>query len=288
MEAKLKTVLVGQRKKKGKDVFFDILGIGALVVFLFPFVWLILTSFKTKGDQITWPPVFFPDSLTLENYINVFTNSQMLGSFLNTIIIAVTSTFFSVLLGAAASYSLSRVPYAKFIRNFLLSWFLITRMYPAIATAVPYYLILNNLNLLDTQLALIITYTGFNLPFVIWLMMGFFEGIPYELDEAATMDGCSLWKRFTKIILPISKPGIIATTIFSFNLAWNEFLFAITLTSDEAKTMPAVIGGFITDKGYDFGTMSSLGVLLVVPVVILSWLTQRHLVNGLTMGAVKE
>lgn len=168
-----------------------------------------------------------------------------------------------------------------------MTWFLITRIYPAIGTAIPYYMMMKYMGLLDKQLALIITYTGFNLPFVIWLAMGFFQGIPKSIDEAAIVDGCSLAERFYKIILPLAKPGIVAVTIFSFNLSWNEFLYAIILTTDHAKTMPTIVAGFITDKGYEFGMMSSLGVLLLIPVIVLSILSQSQMVRGLTLGAVK-
>jgi multiple sugar transport system permease protein len=165
---------------------------------------------------------------------------------------------------------------------------LLTRMYPAIATAIPYFLIIRELKLLDTRWALIITYTAFNLPFVIWLMIGFFEELPPELERAAMVDGCNAWQRFTRIVLPISGPALVATAILSAILAWNEFLFAVMLTRTEAKTLPVIMAGFITDKGMLWDQMTALGVITVLPVLIFAIAVQRYLVRGLTFGAVKE
>lgn len=274
-------------KKKWAAGLLDLLGIFVVLVTIFPFFWLALTSIKHKRDQLSWPPTFIPDSFTFEHYITIFTDMTLLNGMSNTMIVAVCSTILSVFIGTLAAYSLSRVPFSRGIRNLLLTWFLITRIYPAIGTAIPYYMMMKSLGLIDTQWALIITYTGFNLPFVIWLAMGFFGGIPKSIDESALVDGCNLIQRFYKIILPLSKPGIVAVTIFSFNLAWNEFLYAIILTTDKAKTMPTIVAGFITDKGYEFGMMSSLGVLLLIPVIVLSIITQTQMVRGLTLGAVK-
>lgn len=274
-------------KRKWGTLSLDLLGVVVVLITIFPFFWLALTSIKLRKDQLSWPPTFIPKSISFEHYQTIFTNASLLSGLSNTIVVAVSSTILSVLIGTAAAFSLNRVPFSRGIRNTLLTWFLITRIYPAIGTAIPYYMMMKNLGLIDKQLALIITYTGFNLPFVIWLAMGFFGGIPRSIDESALVDGCNLLQRFVKIILPLAKPGIVAVTIFSFNLSWNEFLYAIILTTDKAKTMPTIVAGFITDKGYEFGMMSALGVMLLIPVIVLSILTQTQMVRGLTMGAVK-
>jgi multiple sugar transport system permease protein len=208
--------------------------------------------------------------------------------FANTIIIASVSTLLAVTLGSSAAYALARVKFPYHLNAILAIWILITRMYPAVATSVPYFVLIQALGLLDKHLALIITYTSFNLPFVVWLMLGFFQAIPKDMEKAAIVDGASMWERFTKIVLPLAKPGLIATTILSFILGWNEFLFAVILTSLKAKTVPVVMAGFITDKGLDWGTMSALGTLLVMPVIILAFMSQKYLIRGLTLGAVKE
>jgi multiple sugar transport system permease protein len=274
-------------KKRWGTWMLDILGMIIVVITAFPFIWLALTSIKQKKDQLSWPPNLLPKSLTFEHYKTIFSDLTLLNGLTNTVIIAAFSTVLSVLIGTVAAYSLSRVSFTVWIRNTLLTWILVTRIYPAIATAIPFFLMMKNLGLIDTHLALIITYTGFNLPFVIWLAMGFFNSIPKSIDESALIDGCNIIQRFYKIILPLSKPGIVAVTIFSFNLSWNEFLYAIILTTDKAKTMPTVIAGFITDKGYEFGMMSSLSILLLIPVIVLSIFTQTQMIRGLTLGAVK-
>ena len=174
------------------------------------------------------------------------------------------------------------------LNGILAFWMLLTRMYPAIATAIPYFLIMRDLHLLDTLPALIVTYTAFNLPFVIWLLIGFYEELPIELERAAMIDGCSVWTRFRKIVLPLSAPALVATAILSAVLAWNEFLFAVMLTRVNAKTLPVVMSGFITDKGTQWDQMTALGVITVLPVLAFALAVQRYLVRGLTLGAVKE
>jgi multiple sugar transport system permease protein len=269
-------------------VLTDIATILVLAVMLIPFVWLLLTTIKRPVEFLTWPPVVFPSQPTLDNYRNVLQLPFIGRFFANTVIVASVSTFLAVCTGSAAAYSLARIKFPFRINTILAIWVLVTRMYPAVATAVPYFVLIKNLKLLDTQWALIITYTSFNIPFVVWLMLGFFQSIPIDLERAATVDGCSMWQRFIRIVMPLAAPGIIATTILSFILGWNEFLFAVILTSLRAKTVPVVVAGFITDKGLDWGAMSALGTMLVLPVLILAWISQRYLIRGLTLGAVKE
>lgn len=277
-----------RRRRLVLQIIGDVLTALVLVVMLIPFIWLVLTTFKQPVEFLTWPPVFFPSSPTLNNYKAALQVPFIGQYFANTMIVASVSTFLAVLIGSAAAYSLARVKFPLGINNILAIWILITRMYPAIATAVPYFVLIKSLGLLDSRWALIITYTSFNLPFVVWLMLGFFQGIPIDLERAATVDGCSMWQRFVRIVMPLAAPGLIATTILSFILGWNEFLFAVILTSLKAKTVPVVVAGFITDKGLDWGTMSALGTMLVTPVIILAWTSQRYLIRGLTLGAVKE
>lgn len=266
----------------------DVTTFVVLIIILLPIFWLVLTTFKQPVEYLSWPPVLWPKQPTLDNYRAVLELPNIGRYFANTLIIASVSTFLAVMFGSAAAYSLARVKFPFRLNAILAIWMLLTRMYPAVATAIPYFVLIQKLGLLDTHWALIITYTSFNLPFVVWLMYGFFQGIPVDLERAATMDGCSMWQRFTRIVLPLSAPGLIATTILSFILGWNEFLFAVILTSLDAKTVPVVIAGFITDKGLEWGTMSALGVMLILPVILLAWISQRYLIRGLTLGAVKE
>jgi multiple sugar transport system permease protein len=260
----------------------------ALVFVLVPFLWLVSTSFKREVDYLAFPPRLLVDHWTIDGYRVLFRRNQLGHYFVNSVIITLTSTVLAVAFGALAAYSLARAHLPFRLNGLLAFWMLLTRMYPAIATAIPYFLIVRDLKLLDTRWALIITYTAFNLPFVIWLMIGFFEELPPELERAAMVDGCNAWQRFIRIVLPISAPALVATAILSAILAWNEFLFAVMLTRVEAKTLPVVMAGFITDKGMLWDQMTALGVVTVLPVLLFAVAVQRYLVRGLTLGAVKE
>ncbi len=260
----------------------------ALAITIVPFFWLVTTSFKRQVDYLSYPPTFFPPAWTLEGYQVLFEQQDLGHFFMNSVIITLTSTALAVFLGALAAYSLARARFPFRLNGILGFWMLLTRMYPAIATAIPYFLIMRDLRLLDTRPALIITYTAFNLPFVVWLLIGFYEELPIELERAAMIDGCGPWQRFWKIVLPLSAPALVATAILSAVLAWNEFLFAVMLTRVNAKTLPVVMSGFITDKGTQWDQMTALGVITVLPVLIFALAVQRYLVRGLTLGAVKE
>lgn len=259
----------------------------SMVLILFPLYWLVTSSFKIKADYLAYPPVLFPHTFTLESYQSVFGNDQLGLNFFNTLVVAVVSTVISVLLGSMAAYSTARGAIGKRARKYFGLWFMIQKMYPAIATAIPVYLVMRTLHLIDTKTALIIMNTSFNLPLVIWLMMGFFEQLPHELEESAMLDGCGFTKRFFYIIFPITKPGIIASGILAFIGAWNEFLFAVILSVNKSKTLPVVIAGFITDRGLAWGPMAVTAVITLVPVLLVVWLAQKNFVQGLAMGAVK-
>lgn len=259
----------------------------SMVLILFPLYWLVTSSFKIKGEYLAYPPVLFPSKFTMESYRSVFGNDQLGLNFFNTLIVAAVSTLISVLLGSMAAYSVARGSIGKKARKYFGLWFMIQKMYPAIATAIPVYLVMRTLHLIDTKTALIIMNTSFNLPLVIWLMMGFFEQLPHELEESAMLDGCGFTKRFFYIIFPITKPGIIASGILAFIGAWNEFLFAVILSVNHSKTLPVVIAGFITDRGLAWGPMAVTAVITLAPVLLVVWLAQKNFVQGLAMGAVK-
>ena len=260
----------------------------ALAITIVPFFWLVTTSFKRQVDYLAYPPKIIPSAWTLEGYRVLFQQQDLGHFFANSVIITLASTALAVFLGALAAYSLARARLPFKLNGILAFWMLLTRMYPAIATAIPYFLIMRDLRLLDTRPALIVTYTAFNLPFVIWLLIGFYEELPVELERAAMIDGCGVWQRFWKIVLPLSAPALVATAILSAVLAWNEFLFAVMLTRVNAKTLPVVMSGFITDKGTQWDQMTALGVITVLPVLVFALIVQRYLVRGLTLGAVKE
>jgi multiple sugar transport system permease protein len=260
----------------------------ALLMTLVPVLWLISTSFKRQIDYLAYPPKLIPPTWTLDGYRVLFKQNSLGHYFVNSVVITLVSTALAVILGALAAYSLSRAKLPFKLNGILAFWMLLTRMYPAIATAIPYFLIMRDLHWLDTRQALIITYTAFNLPFVVWLLIGFYDELPLELERAAMVDGCNAWQRFWKIVVPLSAPALVATAILSAVLAWNEFLFAVMLTRLDAKTLPVVMSGFITDKGMQWDQMTALGVITILPVLIFALAVQKYLVRGLTLGAVKE
>jgi multiple sugar transport system permease protein len=161
-------------------------------------------------------------------------------------------------------------------------------MFPPITTVIPYFVLLRGFGLTDTYPGLVITYVAYGLPFAIWLLVGFFQELPHEIEEAATMDGTTYIQRFRLIVLPLARPALAVTSVFVLIYAWNEFLFASILTSFNTKTLPVVMAGYISDKGIEWGQMSALGTMMVVPVILVAWLSQKHIVRGLTFGAVKE
>ncbi|MCL5072356.1 MAG: carbohydrate ABC transporter permease [Actinobacteria bacterium] len=253
---------------------------------IFPFYWLVTTSIKYGADAMTSPPIIVPGRVTLENYIAVF-KKGIFKELLNSIIVSISTTFLAVLFGALAAYSLSKTYIGPKIRGAFLIGVLVVRIFPPVVTTMPYFLIITKMGLFDTQISMIITYVAYSIPFVIWLMLGFFQELPPEIDKAAVVDGCNLWQRFSKVTLPLALPGLAVTSIFCFIMAWNEFLYASVLTSQNAKTLPVLVAGFISDQRIQWGPMTAIGVMLVIPVLLFAIFTQKYLVRGLTFGAVK-
>ena len=264
-----------------------ILLVVSLVGVLFPLYWLFISAFKLEQDYRAYPPVFFPKELTLDSFIEVFTQNQLLENLINSAIIATVTTVITLLIGSMAAYAVQRGPLGRRTKNLFGLWFMVQKMSPAIATAIPVYLVMRSLKLIDTLTAMIIMNTSFNLPLVIWLMMGFFEQVPYELEESAMLDGSNFVHRFFRVILPITKPGLVASAILTFTATWNEFLFAVILSINKAKTLPVVIAGFITDRGLAWGPMAATSLVTLLPVVVLTLLVQKDFVKGMAMGAVK-
>lgn len=269
---------------KVKKIVFVLITVIIFGFILFPPIVLFLTSIKTELDALSFPPkwIFQP---TLQNYVDIFKSSPLIRFLLNSIIVASTNTVLSLGLGSLTAYGLARF---KFRGSENLSfWILSIRMMPPVATIIPIYIIMKKVRLLDTPWALIIIYLSFNLPFVVWMMKGFFEDIPRAIEESALIDGCSEFAVFRKIALPLVAPGLAATAVLIFIFSWNEFLFALILTGTRAVTLPVGIIGFMKETGINWGYMAAGGMLALVPVVIFTILVQKHLVKGLTMGALK-
>lgn len=258
-----------------------------LVITLLPVYWMVNTSLKTQVEVFTSPPTLWPRNLTLRNYVGLFTRRHLGQYLLNSVIIVGSAVFLSLAIGSLAGYWL-----ARFARDpgqqKLNFWVLAPRMIPPVALVVPIFLFLQKLGLINKQLGLILVYTAFNLPVVAWMMRSFFQEIPIDLEEAALVDGAGRLRSFRDIVLPLASPGMAATAIFSLITTFNEFFFALILTSTPAAaTLPVGTAALIGKTQTLYGEMAAAGVVAAVPLVIFALLAQRHLVRGLTMGAVK-
>ena len=259
-----------------------------LVASLAPVYWMITISFKHEIDQFAVPPKWFVFTPTLKHYADAFINRSFGQYLLTSAIVAVTSTVCALVLGTLAAYSLARFRLPYRLDRKLSLWILSTRMFPAIVTAVPLFLIMRDVRLLNTQLALIIVYTGFNLPFVVWMMRGFFAELPRDLEEAAMVDGDSRLGALWRVVLPLVSPGLAATAVFCLIVSWNEFLFALVLTqTDAAMTLPVGIAGRVTQYGIEWGAMSAAAVVAMIPILVFALSVQKYLVRGLSLGGVK-
>ncbi|KIP53424.1 hypothetical protein SD72_03010 [Leucobacter komagatae] len=257
------------------------LAVGLIGVYLSPIIWLILTSFKNRVDIFSaTPSVFFTP--TLSNYIDAFVTKGFAGNLLNSATVGIVSTVVALVVGVPAAYSLSRVRKGESLMMALLA----ARLLPAMVLAVPLFVLASNLGLRDTYFALIAAHLTFALPFTVWMMRGFFLSVPPSLDEAARLDGCGEWRTFFTIVLPIVKPGLAATGIFCLINSWNEFLFALVLTGRHTQTLPVAIPSLITPMGTSWGQVAAVGTITILPVIIIAFLVQKHIVSGMTGGAV--
>jgi multiple sugar transport system permease protein len=262
--------------------------VAALVVALAPVYWMITISLKTEVDQFASPPKWFAFTPTLQHYYDAFVTRSFGQYLLTSAIVAVVSTVCALTIGTAAAYALTRFRLPYGLDRRLSLWILSTRMFPAIVTAVPLFLMMRDLRLLNTKASLIIVYTAFNLPFVVWMMRGFFAEVPRDLEEAALVDGDSRLGALVRVILPLVSPGLAATAVFCLIVSWNEFLFALVLTqTDAAMTLPVGIAGRVTQYEIKWGVMSAAGVVAMMPILIFALAMQRYLVRGLSLGAVK-
>jgi multiple sugar transport system permease protein len=254
-----------------------------LILLLLPFLWLLQMSFKTNEQILQFPPrlIYKP---TLSNYTSLW-HSAFSSSFVNSLLSASFSTALALLLGVPASYALSKwTAHGRHALNFAI---LVTRMAPPIAFTIPFFLFYRWIGLLDTVTGLVLVYTSFNLPLVVWMMQPFFETVPASLEEAALVDGAPTRTVFLKIVLPMVAPGIAATAILCFLYAWNDFFFALILTRSNARTAPVAVVNFMNYEGWEWGKIAAGGSLVMAPVLIFSLAVRRYLVRGLTAGAVK-
>ncbi|MES2531193.1 MAG: carbohydrate ABC transporter permease [Pseudomonadota bacterium] len=251
---------------------------------VFPIYWLLNTSLKSAVDATAFPPtfIFWP---TLSNYAHVLADSKVLGFLGNSLVIALGTVFAGLLIGAPAAYVLAR---HRFRANAGIAfWILATRFTPPIAMLIPFFVVFYKLGLLGTHLGLIIAHTGLNLAMIVWIMRGFFQDLPRDLEEAAFIDGAGYFETFVKVILPLAWPGIAAVAILTFLSSWNEFLFAMVLGGSDMMTVPVGIYAYIGFEQIEWGNLSAAAMLMLAPVIAFILLFQRQLIRGLTLGAVK-
>jgi multiple sugar transport system permease protein len=260
----------------------------ALVITLFPIYWIAANSFKYDIDIFSIPPQWFPENPTLKHYQAAFVERPFLTYAANSLIIAVSTTIISVVFGTLAGYALARFQYPGTWRHQISFWILSTRMMPPIVTIIPLYIAFNYLGMLNTKPAVIVAYTAFNLPFATWMMKSYFQDLPVELEEAAMVDGDTRWGAFLRIALPLARPGLAATAIFCLIISWNEFLLALILTlTERSQTLPIGIAGRVTQYNTYWGEISAAGFTACIPIMIFAFIVQKHLVRGLSFGAVK-
>ncbi len=271
-----------KRSKLEMTILYIVMILVALF-FLMPFLWILRCSMVSKAQAYMIPPDWSA-SLTLDNYVAVFQNNHFGRYFLNSLLIGLASTLLSVLLGAMASYWIARISRRP---NPIKICILCTQMIPPVVLVIPLAIIINRLKLGDTYISLIVAYLSFNLPYVIWQMISFFQSVPKDLDEAAAVDGCTRLQAYFHIILPLARPGLIASGVYCFIISWNEFMFANNFAGLTTRTIPVAIAALETQDGLQVAEMCASCIVAILPVVLLSIFIKKYLVNGLTFGAVK-
>jgi multiple sugar transport system permease protein len=272
-----------QKGAKGRAAGRGVVLVLISVAFVFPFVWMLLISLRRRVDILTPGNLLAP--LTLDNYRELFASGAIVPYFTNSVIVAVVNTAISLVVGTFVAYGFARYQWKQ--RESRAFFILSQRFLPPMAVVIPFFLLATLTGLIDTVWILVICYTLFNIPFTVWMMRGFIEDIPFELEEAAFVDGASRLRAIRTIVFPLIRPGMVATAIFCLINSWNEFVFAMFLTVVKAKTVPTSVMMYLTVSGVKWGEMTATGVLAAVPVLIFAISVQKHMIRGMTFGAVK-
>jgi multiple sugar transport system permease protein len=279
------------RKRRGYTVFIHVAAVATMLVILAPFAYLLYASLVGQSDLLARPLRWWPEHWTLSRYREIFGSGQNVAtgfrsSMVNSFVVALCTTLVSLLIGTLGGYALARLRFP--LRRLTLLSFLVTYMLPPIALLIPLYLLVSRFGLLDTKLGLVIVYCSLATPFSLWTMSNFLGSLPADLEEAARVDGCSRLGALVRVILPLARPGIVATGLFAFLLCWDEFMYALIFTSTPAaKTIPVAIAEFTGRNAVDFGLIAAGGILASLPPVLLTLGFQRYLIEGLSAGAVK-
>src|SRR5437667_4674642 len=255
--------------------------VALLLPFLFPLGWMLLSSLKTQVQNTAYPPIWF-FTPTLANYREVFQKNPFFTFTVNSLVVALGSTGLALLFGLPGAYAI-----ARFKRTGIALGILTARMAPGIGYLIPWFILFTKAKMIDTYSALILTHLIVALPLVLWVMIGFFEDVPGDLIEAARIDGCSHWAAFLRVALPLAKPGIVATGILSFIFSCNNFLFSSIIAGFMTRTLPIAVYSFLSYEEINWGGLTAAATVITLPVLLLALLVQKHIVRGLTLGALK-
>jgi multiple sugar transport system permease protein len=279
-----KSISSSTRRQKPQNWFVAVLLVVIILATVFPFYWMVTASFKTRSDVLAFPPAFL-FTPTLEHYAKAFLEAGIGKNVLNSLIVSISSTLLALMIGTPCAYALARWEWKG--KRDLWFWIISNRFMSPIVLALPFYLIANQLGMLNNLFTLVIIYLTFNIPLVVWLTMDQFRNIPKEIDEAAVVDGANMFQVFSRVVLPLATPGVVVGAILSFIFSWNEMLFALILTRSEARTAPVAATSFMSGYDLPWGVIMATGTIIVLPVIIFAMSVSRHLVRGLTLGAVK-
>jgi multiple sugar transport system permease protein len=282
----------GPVQSRGLSMFRWVFLTGYFLFLLVPLYWAVVTAFKPQEDLLAQPPVWFPHHPTTAHFGQALHRLNGLTGLENSIIVAFATTALATLVGTAAAYSMARFHTGGKNLSF---WFLSQRLLPPVAVVIPVFLLYSQysegwigIRLMDSRIGLILLYTVFALPWTVWMMYSYFRQMPPELEQAALVDGCTRWQALWKIAVPLSAPGLVTAAAFAFIFSWTEFLFALVLTSKDAVTLPVVLAGYIgLFQGNLWGETAAMTLISLIPAVILGTFLQRHLVRGLTVGAIQ-
>lgn len=267
-------------------LIYTILILASLMVII-PVLWMLSTSIKSMEEMFTLPPRWIPDQLTWKAFVRIWTDYPFGRYFANSLIVVSAATFISLIFSALAGYGTSRFRFRG--KGTFLTFLLVTQMFPSIMLLIPYFKVMKTLGLINTYPGLILCYISFTIPFCSWMMLGYFQSIPKELDAAATIDGCGRFRIFWQIILPLTLPGLVATAMYAFLVGWNEYMFALILTtSDPMKTLAVGIGQLIGQYRIAWNDLMAVSLVASIPVTIIFLFLQKYLISGLTAGAVKQ
>ena len=268
------------------DVFTGVLVLAIVAFCLFPLIWTLLTSLKPEADIVTATLQYIPRHVTLDNYVTLWQQSGFPTLVANSVVVTSTTGVICLTIGTLAAYSFSRYRFRG--RGKLLIFYLVIRMFPVVLMIIPLFVMMRNLGLLDSRFGLALAYTTFLLPLCIWMLKGFFDAIPLELEEAARIDGCTRLGALVRIVLPLARSGLVTTAVFVAIVAWNEFLFAMMMTTSQgSRTWPVGLQLMVGEFQLPWGPLSAGGILSIIPIIIFFALVQQSLIRGLTAGAVK-